>query len=479
MVLKKVAEFDGAADETTADNIREESSHSREAVVEVITPVAAGIISSNPTVIAAASAAVDDQIDEKDLLVGAYPVSPRNGKALILAARRRVLAAWRRSDGMLDTDTARAFGKRISDVGSVGASRRAGARYPWTHLWAAGGRVLMYIDRADGLLKYWDGQLVGGGTDTVLAEILGDGDSTTQGADLANQVEERWTTWLQTDLGIPVTNHGVSGNRAADIGAMAGTFIATATVTGGSIPATGSVTLTLDASPYYGTGNDVPAPASVDVYVPGGGIIPGTITRTGQTTVAFTPTGLSGAVAATTVEVQVTIGKPFRRGIRLISAGVNDEPGIVAGTTVIQDVKDRYLEYFTAQAGEVFSWGLLDRGLTEGTSSQYTGNPAAAGIIYDYIDEMEEWLHAQLGVRFIPVRKYLASTQALADAVMFQPGFTPTSDDNAAVAAGRVPPSFRSSPTSVHLNALGHRLQARFMGRHLRRYSTLSERFAS
>jgi hypothetical protein len=102
-------------------------------------------------------------------------------------------------------------------------------------------------------------------------------------------------------------------------------------------------------------------------------------------------------------------------------------------------------------------WGMLDRGLTE----------APGTTRGDYIADLESWLGQEYGTDFVPVRQYLSSQQALDDAAIVSPGFTPTSNDLACVAAGGVPPSFRIGPGSAHLNNLGHRLQARIFYRHM------------
>ena len=73
----------------------------------------------------------------------------------------------------------------------------------------------------------------------------------------------------------------------------------------------------------------------------------------------------------------------------------------------------------------------------------------------------------EFGSRYAPVRQFLSSQYAIDVAKIFNPSFTPTTADTDAIAVGRTPPSFRYTAGSVHLNALGHKLQAWFLKQHL------------
>ncbi len=137
---------------------------------------------------------------------------------------------------------------------------------------------------------------------------------------------------------------------------------------------------------------------------------------------------------------------------------INDEP--VTGTaTTLDDMKAHYRALTSACRGGFTVWGVLDRG---------TGEPAGN---MSFILALEAMLRQEYGRAYCPVRAYLASPRALADAALIQPGFVPTSDDIDTVAAGRTPLSFRFG--GVHLNELGHKLQARFMARYLRARFTI------
>ncbi|KTS09027.1 hypothetical protein [Microbacterium testaceum] len=478
------AEIAFANDLITASLALDPDSGTRAAFQLIADSLISGAIAADPTLAAnvtqAAVSAVGAELAGRSIPTGARQVTPRNQKAAIWGAAGRVLAAFRRSDGMLDDDTARAFGRRIAEVGSTGITRRIGSsRHPWSHVWTQAGRIVLYIDKRSGQLMYGDGTPVASAGSTAFT-FRADGDSTTMGADLANMVAERWTTLLGLLLGITIANYGISGNRAADAGTMAGTYLATASVSGGTIPAQGgTVALTTSTSPFYGTLNNVPTGITADLYLDNGTRIGGGIVGTSSTGLTFTRASAGGAVNAATVKMQVTNGKSARDGVRIFSIGINDEPDIVFGNTTIEQVKNRYREFVTANRGELWTWGLLNRGLNEGAGSNYSGYPNAKNTILAYLAEMDTFLTSLFGVRYIPVARYLGSQQALTDAAAIQPGFTPTQADLDTVAAGLVPPSFRSSAGSVHLNALGHILQARFMATWMRQYSIHSERFAA
>lgn len=277
------------------------------------------------------------------------------------------------------------------------------------------------------------------------------GDSTTYGDELANRNAERWTKLLGTELGIPIWNRGANGQTAAQITGRAGGYRPTASVTGGSIPASGPVALTNISVADVLTGYTYDR--LWDVMTDDGSRIRGVLTRVDASSCNFTRLDAGDAKAAATVDLISITGRDDLAAHSFIGMGINDEPDTGANTA-LDDVKAHYRALTTACKGGFTIWGMLDRGLGE-TSGNMT-----------FILAVEAWLRQQYGSFYCPVRSYLTSARALADAAIVQPGFAPTTDDNDAVAAGRTPPSFRFA--GVHLNALGHKLQARFMARYLR-----------
>lgn len=91
--LELIGEFEASGDGTTAANIRQSGSDSRNAVVEVVQPIAADIISSDATVIQAATAAagpgVDAAIADRDLVNGADPRLPEVGDPAVFDVETR------------------------------------------------------------------------------------------------------------------------------------------------------------------------------------------------------------------------------------------------------------------------------------------------------------------------------------------------------------------------------------------------------
>ncbi|MET0439122.1 MAG: hypothetical protein ABW043_16680 [Devosia sp.] len=294
---------------------------------------------------------------------------------------------------------------------------------------------------------------------TVTAKISAYGDSTTYGSDLPDETRDaqRWTTLLGTELGITVQNYGMPGDPIEVVASRFGVPVI-GKVVGGVIPASGSVPIT-DVAPTILRSRNVIA----DLQAFDGTVVRGTLAFVeASTSLNFTRLVAGSDVSAPSfVNIHSATGRDAWGGIVIIGAGTNNLTPILSGTGTIDDVK-AYYRRMTSEPHlsprKVLVWGLLDRGLDEGP-----GTPK--GIL---IADLEKWLSQTYGSDYVPVRQYLGSARALLDAAIFSPGFTPTSDDNAAVAAGVVPPSFRANGgASVHLNALGHQLQARLFRLHL------------
>lgn len=285
------------------------------------------------------------------------------------------------------------------------------------------------------------------------------GDSTTYGADLNDPVTERWTTMLGTRLGITIDNHGLSGARAEEIAAFSGGITITGTVDGGSIPASGNASIQasgLNIDPWRAGMGPVLGPSYPAVVLADDGTrVEGTFKYQTNLIRYFTRTIPGAAIPTGKIEIRAAID---RRPFLFLGMGTNNEPTIADGSQTLADVLTWYRDITTRWQGDYLVWGLLDRG--------YNERPGT--VTGDLITALEARLGDMYGDRFLNVRRYLASQQALTDAVIFNPAFTPTSDDTIAVGVGRIPPSFRFNYGSVHLNALGHQLQARLIHRYMR-----------
>lgn len=275
--------------------------------------------------------------------------------------------------------------------------------------------------------------------------IVGEGDSLTQGVDLTSPNTEAWIVLLAQLFGTTASNLGASGTYSDEISARQGGTPMTGTVSGGSIPASGSVNIT-GLTPDGIRGGAV---SSIPVIIEG---VPGTLARV-STNRVFTRTAPGSAVSVPNV-VDIYSDAPSLRGDRVLiaGAGTNDLPAIVAGTRTVDYVCAQFAnmaEVLTPVRPRFLFWGPLDRGASEGAGTTVGG----------HIRSIEQYLARTFGAKFVNVREYL-STRGLADA-----GITPTSDDIADMAVGGVPRSLRTGSTTPHLTATGHYLIAKLFAR--------------
>ncbi|WP_066605022.1 hypothetical protein [Celeribacter halophilus] len=152
-----------------------------------------------------------------------------------------------------------------------------------------------------------------------------------------------------------------------------------------------------------------------------------------------------------------------KKSLYLVNAGVNDEPLIEAGERSVDEIIG-WLKSISMVCPKSVFWSMLDRGFHERPGTNRRD---------EIIDVVNDYLASEMGIRFLNVRAYLASEQALVDALEYNPSFTSTQDDEDAVAGDYCPPSFRASSGTVHLNELGHYLQSKFILQALR--TTLSD----
>ncbi len=314
----------------------------------------------------------------------------------------------------------------------------------------------VFEDDSIAATMYTDGSSTfGGGAPPAVSvwPAVAVGDSTTAGADLVNPAADRWSTLLSSLVGHPITNRGLSGSRAEEITARLTSLTISGVVDGGVIPASGQVAISgLDIDPWR-AGNA--APYEVDALTDDGQRVRGVLSRVTASDRMFTLTEPGEAIPTDRLELRATATD--RRQLLFLGQGINNEPQITAGAQTIDQVLSWYRAATTGWLGPLVIWGMLDRGPVEGVGTPH-------GTI---IHAVNTWIAQQYGEAFCDVRSYLASPQALEDATRFDPGFVPTEYDLGAQAVGTCPPSFRVTFQTVHLNPLGHQLQARFMHRHL------------
>lgn len=283
------------------------------------------------------------------------------------------------------------------------------------------------------------------------------GDSTTYGSELSTPTVDRWAARLSNLIGQMIEVHGMPGSRSGATSVWTGGRSNSGLVNGGTIPSTGyaeigSMTTGLWASDVAATDFDVIA------ITDNGTRLEGTLGRSpsGGAWYRFTRKD-QGGPAITTVRLEMQAALNTTKYM-LLGIGRNDIPYLVSGAMTPQQFMQNLEEIIGHWDGEVLYWGFTDTG--------YVERPGT--VAGDIITDLEKRIQEKYGSRFLPLRAYLSSAQALTDAKIFQPGFQPTADDNMAVSVGRTPPSFRAASTdSPHLNVLGHQLQARFFHRNL------------
>lgn len=284
------------------------------------------------------------------------------------------------------------------------------------------------------------------------------GDSTTAGADLTTPAADRWTRILESMLGgKQVWNFGVSGERSDEIQFRYSAISIYATVPGGVIAASGSTVINFDSTDPLRASSSA---QQVVITCEDGTKIIGRISSSGSNR-TFTRSVPGAAVSTSKVSMTSTGGFKNRGQILFLSGGINDEvPIFTDGTRDSSFVKRMYMsaiKNMIADNPTYIVWGLLDRGLPE----------APGTAIGDYLIEMDKWFGEQYGCNYCPVRNFLISSYSVTIAQRLQPGFTPTSADLDAINAKVTPLSYRVNSSSVHLNPLGHKLQAWYIYMHM------------
>lgn len=256
------------------------------------------------------------------------------------------------------------------------------------------------------------------------------GDSMTAGAGGGGTT---YPSVLASLTGRTVYNLGVGGETSSTIAGRFGAWPWLATVSGGSIPASGGVLVTLEN--LDGVDQDI-----LPLVQGSAGVNPCSIAG-----VTGTLTSNSGIFtftrAASGSEVEVPYAVPFvpagadrMSDILILWWGQND--GTSDATAIISRQRA------TIEAMPVARRRYLVVGLPSGTDSNRTA--------------MDLQFVREFGRRFVNIRKHLSSYEALELA-----GITPTSQDDADIAAGRVPLSLRSDDT--HFNAAGYTRTANFI----------------
>jgi hypothetical protein len=244
------------------------------------------------------------------------------------------------------------------------------------------------------------------------------------------QASPTWQEIMAADLGVTVYNGGRGGQASGEIAVRQGGLRPLLTVTGNSIPASGTVTVTA-ISPTDGW-----RPSGTSVLAMEGTLagIPGTLyhdASTGAWTFTRDASGSVTACPAATAFIG-TEGVNKRADNVIIWAGTNNTS---QPTAILRDIASM-VDWLTPYDKRYLIIGLT----TPGNES------------------INASLAATYGNRFEDLRAYMISS-GLAAA-----GITPTTDDTAAIAANNIPPSLMTDAT--HFNQAGYNvIGARFAAR--------------
>lgn len=217
-----------------------------------------------------------------------------------------------------------------------------------------------------------------------------------------------------------VRNSGVGGETSVTIAARAGAYPFIIDVTGGSIPASGSVSITFRSINGQPTQPLLQGSSSMVGMLDD---VPGTVSQSGGV-YTFTRTAAGTSIVADRPLAFYRDDNKLRQGdIAIIWIGQNGP----SNTRAIEDA------LAIVQSLTALNKRFLVISKPGGTSSSNTDDAA--------------WF-AEFGRRFLPVRQYMVEF-GLQDA-----GITPTSQDLIDIAAGTVPTSLRVD--SVHWTAAGY-----------------------
>lgn len=233
---------------------------------------------------------------------------------------------------------------------------------------------------------------------------------------------------LATALGKSVLNQGVGGETAPEIAGRLGAAPVTVTVPGGSIPATGPVTVVPSPS--------IPTAQGVPIWGRLAGI-PGVLTLSGGTITFTRSEAGSGSTAVSGALTFVPdLAGPLSYYSRLIWVGRN---GVGGGNMQVAPAARALADQ--CRTGRYLVLSVIN-GTGEGTGT--SGHSNVTIINGTLIDAF--------GDRYLDIRRHLI------DNGLSLAGITPTTQDNADVAADTVPVSLRTD--NIHLTAAGYTVVA-------------------
>ncbi|MGP9032848.1 hypothetical protein ACT17S_07235 [Glutamicibacter mysorens] len=227
------------------------------------------------------------------------------------------------------------------------------------------------------------------------------------------------------DTGATVHGEGRSAERVEHTAARIGSYPALLTVTGGSIPASGSVVV---------TASNMETMAALKPFTGWLNGVHGTLSSTStEMTFARTTAGSAVSVAADTPFIS-ELGQAYRNGVPFLNIGKNSLRTVGSSAKVIE-YTDNTIKWFSPMIKRVLVIG------------QFVDSDQTPGGLQDVeVTAVNDYQRAKYGDWFFDLRAYLTSSQVWADT-----GITPTSTDLQQQADGLKPDSL--SVDAAHLNS--------------------------
>lgn len=424
MALIYWGQVNAASDMTMSSIIDQSGSRTRQSIIDLISPIAAGIIESSPTIIAAAEAAartaVDEYVEELDLVLGDDPRLPQfrgdvPGYAAVLfdADENFTALKLRETDGDFTDDVLIAHADRLGEMNPPRVPAFVDVPgYSVVMTDRAGNQTALKLRESDGDFAddvvFSIGARAAARTAPTRASIFGSSSARRMAAEGG----------LADMLPFPLYNGAVGGQYSRNHAMFMG-LPTPVTVADGVIPASGSVGVTITIQHQAGT--------NLTGTING---VPGRLTENGSN-YTFTRSRAGAPVPAGGAAVfEADRGKYERNGLLLLNPGKNN-----VGST-------SSLLTFDAELHAMWAYWSGPRVMI-GHYANATYTPGTA--MRERLDDMNRKLRVLAGSQFFDVAGALAGADIWA-----LTGITPTSADLAAQATQDLPPSLDSGD-GIHL----------------------------
>lgn len=334
------------------------------------------------------------------------------------------------------------------------------SNYSFPGLLTEDGRILLYADPVSGEIdflpsaqlqaRFTGGSSSGGGSQkTDFSRLYMWGDSRTQGAgDTAPNTFPDFAIAALPQVAVHgknADNLGRSGQLSAEIVARQGGVPAILTVTGNSIPASGSIAVTSRSVDIFKYGGSVNGSATFNSQTGTLAGVHGTYANDGAGNHTFTRNDAGSATP-------VPIGSEFipdiavsaAPAVNFLCAGTNDPVGTSIDAILFNTLAAR--QYTEANGGLMMVASVIGR---------LRGSP-------DDTDQSDIILLNQK-LKAAHGRYYLDFLTPPTTAEMTAVGYTPTSTDTADIAAGYWPTGLYDGTDNVHFQRLGQKIQVNRM----------------